>query len=256
MDSYIEVVLQVLLLDHDRRYLPKAWGYSEEPRSIRRRHTIKMLNITLSQPSNLESDMTLIVFASLVLFRLLKTFFLLCTFSKFYRQIPSCWEFIGLPNLQEMLCLKSCEPCETPSGSPQPHKGQGLSYGWGRRAAICQWAIFDSQSKASKKKVRMQDFLPYGGIVIWPFPQQYLIKQKWKQKGGRSSVQISPQSSSSFEEQLIAGTWKTPSEQKEAARIQVLEDRALSNSKVFSRSCTLWTWFLSGKCYRETGLVL
>lgn len=24
MDSYIEVVLQVLLLDHDRRYLPKA----------------------------------------------------------------------------------------------------------------------------------------------------------------------------------------------------------------------------------------
>lgn len=29
-------------------------------------------------------------------------------------------------------------------------------------------AIFDSQSKASKK-VSMQDFLPYGGIVIWPF---------------------------------------------------------------------------------------
>lgn len=29
-------------------------------------------------------------------------------------------------------------------------------------------AIFDSQSKASQK-VSMQDFLPYGGIVIWPF---------------------------------------------------------------------------------------
>lgn len=29
-------------------------------------------------------------------------------------------------------------------------------------------AIFDSQSKASEK-VSMQDFLPYGEIVIWPF---------------------------------------------------------------------------------------
>lgn len=29
-------------------------------------------------------------------------------------------------------------------------------------------AIFDSQSRASKK-VSMQDFLPYGGIAIWPF---------------------------------------------------------------------------------------
>lgn len=51
---------------------------------------MKMLHITLSQPFNLESDMTLIFFASLGDFRQLKTLFLPSTFSKFYRQIPSC----------------------------------------------------------------------------------------------------------------------------------------------------------------------
>lgn len=107
MDSYIEVVLQVLRPPHERRYLPKAWGYSEEPQSIRKRQTTKMLHIKLSQPSSLESDMTLIVFASLDHFRQLKTLFLLFTFSKFYRQMSSCWELRGLPDLQEMLCLKS-----------------------------------------------------------------------------------------------------------------------------------------------------
>lgn len=107
----------------------------------------------------------------------------------------------------------------------------------------------------------MQDFLPYGGIVIWPFPQLYLIKQKRKKKGRTffSSVQISPQSSSSFEGQFIAGTWKNKSEQKEAVRIQVLEDRALSNSKGFFPSLLHFEldFFQGrGKCYRETGLVL
>lgn len=70
--------------------------------------------------------------------------------------------------------------------------------------------------------------------MIWPFPQLYLIKQKGKKKGRTlfSSVQISPQNSSSFEGQFIAGTWKTKTEQKETVRIQVVEDRALSNSKV------------------------
>lgn len=36
-------------------------------------------------------------------------------------------------------------------------------------------------------KVSMQDILPYGGIVIWPFPQLYLIKQKGKEKKGGHS---------------------------------------------------------------------
>lgn len=65
-------------------------------------------------------------------------------------------------------------------------------------------------------------------------------------------MQISPQSSSSFEGQLIAGTWKTPSEQKEPVRIQVLKDRALSNSKGFFKA--LYT--LNMISFREEGEVL
>lgn len=34
MDSYIYVILQLPLFTHMRRYLPKAWGYAEEPQRI------------------------------------------------------------------------------------------------------------------------------------------------------------------------------------------------------------------------------
>lgn len=169
------MVLKLPLLTHESRYLPKAWRYTEEPQRIRKRPWTYYIQIITTFHS-----WTLTVPASPGNFWWLKTLFVLSTPSKFDRQILSCWEFIGLlPHLHETFCLKhyclvevSSHACDSSIcsfwSSPAPWStcacfadGGGLPYA----NAV---AIFNSQWKASKK-ASMQDFLPYGGIVVWPF---------------------------------------------------------------------------------------
>lgn len=211
-----------------------------------------MLHIKWSQPSSLEPDMTLIIFAWLWLFLLLlvildsfkNSFYYLHFLNSTGKSHPAENSQASLSPgdvvPQELLpCWgqQSCwwQLCKAPSGAPQPTEDKGLvKDGGGELPYANAWAIFDSHSKASKNSV-CRILCHMEELWFGLFPSCISLSKKGKKKGRTffSSVQMSPQSSSSSEGQFIAGAWKTKSEQKGAVRIQVPEDRALSNSKVF-----------------------
>lgn len=143
--------------------------------------------------------------------------------------------------------------------SPAPQRTRP-GYKWGRRAAICQcMSNFWLAVKSIQKKSVCRIFCHMEELWFGLVPSCISLSKKERKKGEHSFLLC--ESHPRVHLPLGGSSLLVPGKPHQSRR-RLWESRCLRTGlcpiqKFFSKSFTLWTWFLSRKrqkCYRETGL--